>query len=67
MNPSKEADHLKGKHERSKTKGNGVRDVLLCLEQVAISDWKTSFWSCEGRHAHNGRHAHLVHISHVNR
>lgn len=48
MNPSEEADHLKRKHERSKTKGSDVRDVLWVLKKLpccSLSNCKTTFWS----------------------
>lgn len=70
MNPSEEADHLKRKHERSKTKGSDVRDVLVGLEEAALLlpfKLQDYFLELQGMDAHIGRHVHLVHISHVNR
>lgn len=70
MNPSEEADHLKRKHERSKTKGSDVRDVLVGLEEAALLlpfKLQDYFLELQGMDTHIGRHVHLVHISHVNR
>lgn len=68
MNPSEEAEHSKeAREEQNKGKqsqwGSGA-STASCLSAPFPTGGLVEL---QGRHARDGRHVHLVHISHVNR